>query len=263
MADKHATISEDNGIITVTFDRQEKLNAISPQITATLWEAANALADRDDLRCMVIAAKGRYFTAGIDLAAATGSRPGNPETQHLHPGWNFRRNYRTHHLLYDEFEAIEKPIIMAVQGTCLGAGVEMAMSCDLRFCTPRAEFAVPEVNLGVLAGSGGTSRLTRLVGVSWGKYLAMAGARVKAERALMMGLVNDIFPEETFLEDVYAFCRKMMDIPAETLGLAKLTIDIFADVQDRTVQRHIDRMANTGLANSEENLKRTARFKKR
>ena len=62
-----ATITEDGGIITVMVDRQDKLNAISPQVTATLWEAANALADRDDLRCMVIAAKGKYFTAGLDL----------------------------------------------------------------------------------------------------------------------------------------------------------------------------------------------------
>lgn len=241
----HATIIEDDGIITVMVDRQEKLNAYSHQVTETFWEAANALADRDDLRCMVIAAKGKYFTAGLDLSSPGGNRPGNPETMHQHPGWNFRRNYRSHHLLYDEFEAIEKPIVLAIQGICLGAGVEMGMSCDFRFCTPNAEFAVPEVRLGAIAGSGGTSRLTRLVGVSWAKYLAMAGMRVDAQRALMMGLVQDIFPDDTFLDDVYAFCRKMIEIKPEVLGLAKLSIDMYADVQDRTVQRHIDRLVVT------------------
>src|ERR1700691_4375041 len=134
-----AKITEDDGIITVTMDRQDKLNAISPEITRAYWTAANALADRDDLRCMVITAKGPYFTAGIDLANRSGNRPGNPETEHLHPGLNYRRNYRSHHQLYDEFEAIEKPIVLAVQGICLGAGVEMAASCDFRFCTPLAE----------------------------------------------------------------------------------------------------------------------------
>ena len=261
MSDKpHATITEDDGIITVMVDRQEKLNAYSPQVTETFWEAANALADRDDLRCMVIAAKGKYFTAGLDLAAGGGNRPGNPETEHLHPGWNFRRNYRSHHLLYDEFEAIEKPIVIAAQGICLGAGVEMAMSCDFRFCTPNAEFAVPEVQIGAIAGSGGTSRLTRMIGPAWAKYMAMAAMRVGAEQAKTIGLVHDVFPSETFLDDVYAFCRKMMTISPEVLGIAKLVIDMYTDVQDRTVQRHIDRLAVT--LTYEEFAKGAERFKK-
>ena len=134
----HATITEDDGIITVTTDRQGKLNAISPQVTEAYWEAVTRLEDRDDLRCMVITAKGKYFTAGLDLSGPGGNRPGNPETEHLHPGWNFRRNYRSHHLLYDEFEAVEKPIVLAVNGICLGAGVEMGGSCDFRFCMPEA-----------------------------------------------------------------------------------------------------------------------------
>ncbi len=239
----HASIDEQDGIITVTIDRQRKLNAISHEVTGLLWDAANALADRDDLRCLVITARGKYFTAGLDLSAPGGNRPGDPETQHLHPGWNFRRNYRSHHLLYDEFEAIEKPIILAAQGICLGAGVEMAASCDFRFCTPDAQFRLPEVQLGAIAGSGGTSRLTRLVGPAWGKWMAMAGMAVGAEQAKTIGLVHDVFPAETFLDDVYAFCRHLIGLPAEALGLAKLAVDIHADVHDRTVQRHIDRLA--------------------
>ncbi|HEV8297716.1 MAG TPA: enoyl-CoA hydratase/isomerase family protein [Acidimicrobiales bacterium] len=253
----HASIHEDGGIITVMIDRPEKLNAISAQVTAAFWEAANALADRDDLRCMVIAAKGKYFTAGLDLSAPGGNRPGDPATQHLHPGWNFRRNYRSHHLLYDEFEAIEKPIILAAQGICLGAGVEMAASCDFRFCTPNAEFRLPEVQLGAIAGSGGTSRLTRIVGPAWGKWMAMAAMPVGAEQAKTIGLVHDIYPEKTFLDDVYAFCRHLISLPAEPLGLAKIAVDIYADVHDRTVQRHIDRLAVfTTIADFEKSMKR-------
>ena len=240
----HCSITEDDGIITVTTHRPKKLNAISHEVTAAYWEAANALADRDDLRCMVITATGsKYFTAGLDLSKPGGNRPGNPETQHLHPGWNFRRNYRSHHLLYDEFEAIEKPIIMAVDGICLGAGVEMAASCDFRFCTPDSQFRLPEVQLGAIAGSGGTSRLTRLIGPAWGKWMAMAAMPVGADQAKAIGLVQDVFPAESFLDEVYAFCRHLMSIQAEALGLAKLTVDMYTDVQDRTVQRHIDRLA--------------------
>jgi enoyl-CoA hydratase/carnithine racemase len=229
-------------------------------MTAALWEAATALADRDDLRCLVITGTGRYFTSGIDLANPVGTRPGDPATEHTHPGWNFRRNYRSHHLLYDEFEAIEKPIILAAQGNCLGAGVEMAVSCDFRFCTPDTEFGVPEVHIGVLAGSGGTSRLTRLVGPSWGKWMAMAGKRVSAAQALQIGLVQAVFETDSFLPQVYDFCRELITIPSEVLGVSKIAVDIYTDVQDRTVQRHVDRLIVTGLMNSPEFKARTERF---
>ena len=132
--------------------------------------------------------------------------------------------------------------MLAAQGICLGAGVEMAMSCDFRFCTPDAEFGVPEVFLGAIAGSGGTSRLTRMIGPTWAKYMAMAGMRVGAEQAKTIGLVQDVFPSDAFLDNVYAFCRQMMTISPEVLGLAKLAVDIYTDVQDRTVQRHVDRI---------------------
>jgi enoyl-CoA hydratase len=256
----HAKITEPKpGIIQVTFDRPAKLNAISPQMTETLWEATRQLAVRNDLRVMVITANGRYFTAGIDLGAP---RSWAAEDENLHPGWNYRRGYRQHHLLYDEMETIEKPIVLAAQATILGAGVEMAMSCDFRFCTPQTEWGVPEVDIGVIAGSGGSSRLTRLVGPHWGKWMAMAGMRVGGEQAKTIGLVHDVYQAETLLEDVYRFCDKLISLPQEAIGLAKLAVDLAADVDDRGVQRHVDRLVNTTLVNSDAFKERTARFKK-
>jgi enoyl-CoA hydratase len=93
MTEKHAELVENGPILKVIFTREDKLNAISPQMTETLWAAARALATRDDLRALVITARGRYFTAGIDLAA----RP----TSGAVGGQEFRRQYREHHLLYD------------------------------------------------------------------------------------------------------------------------------------------------------------------
>src|SRR5690606_14453383 len=139
--------------------------------------------------------------------------------EHLHPGWSYRRGYRRHHLLYDEMETIEKPIVLAAQATILGAGVEMAMSCDFRFCTPQTEWGVPEIQIGVIAGSGGSSRLTRLVGPHWGKWMAMAGMRVGGEQAKTIGLVHDVYPAETLMEDVYRFCDKLISLPQEAVGL--------------------------------------------
>jgi enoyl-CoA hydratase len=261
-ADQVSITEPEAGIITVTVDRGERCNAITPEITEAYWYAVTVLAERDDLRCLVLTARGKYFTSGIDLEFGAGNRPANPDTAHLHPGWSYRRNYRSHHLLYDEMEAVEKPIIMAAQGIVLGGGVEMAASCDFRFCTPRAEWGLPEIHLGALAGSGGTTRLTRLIGPHWAKWMAMAGQRVSAEEALRIGLVHRIMEEDRLLDEVYAFCRQLIAIRAEALGLAKIVVDIAADVHDRTVQRHVDRIANSQLSNgSPEILERTARFR--
>ncbi|MEQ8936531.1 MAG: enoyl-CoA hydratase/isomerase family protein [Amphiplicatus sp.] len=254
-------VTEQDGLLTVTLTRPAKLNAINPEMTEILWSAARALGDRDDLRCMLIAAEGRFFSAGVDLREGAGTRQGDPATRHQHPGWALRRNARDHHLLYDEFEALEKPIVLAAHAHCFGGAMEMAMSCDFRFCTPEAEWKLPEIELGVIAGSGGSSRLTRLMGPGWAKYMAMAGMGVRGEQAKAIGLVHDVFPAESFHAEVQAFCRRLISLPAEALGLAKLSVDLSEDVSDRNAQRHIDRIINASLSGSPDNLRLTERFR--
>jgi enoyl-CoA hydratase len=235
----HARTEEADGILTVVLDRDAKLNAISPQITEVLWTAVRDLAARDDLRALVITAAGRYFSAGIDLGAPSPLSAGGD-------GGAFRAVYRRHHLLYDEFEAVEKPVVLAAQGPCLGAGLEMACSADFRFAAEGARFQLPEVSLGVIAGSGGTSRLTRLVGPHWGKWMAMAGRSVDAQQAWTMGLVHEVFPAEGFAAAVHERVREIVALPAEALGAAKLAVDLVAEV-DRGTARDIERLVNTHL----------------
>jgi enoyl-CoA hydratase/carnithine racemase len=241
----------EGGVITVTIDRESKRNAISPQVTQALWDAVRALATQDDLRCLVITAVGTYFTAGLDLAAASQAREAAANTPpRQQPGWAYRRDYRQHHQLYDEIEAIEKPVVLAAQGTCLGAGVEMALSCDFRLCTPIAEWGLPEVSLGVIPGSGGASRLARVVGPAWAKYLTMTGKRIGAELAERIGLVHQVFPVATFEAEVMAFARRFVELPAEAVGMAKLAVDLATDVTDRAAQRQVDRLINTNLTSA-------------
>jgi enoyl-CoA hydratase len=235
----HARTEQADGILTVVLDRDAKLNAISPQITEVLWSAVRELGERPELRALVITAVGRYFSAGIDLrAAASASAAPN--------GTEFRANYRRHHLLYDEMEAIEKPVVLAAQGPCLGAGLEMACSVDFRFAAESASFRLPEVGLGTIPGSGGTSRLTRLVGPHWGKWMAMAGRGIDAAQALDIGLVHEVFPDEGFHSAVHDRVREIVALPAEALGAAKLAVDMVAEV-DRRTARDIERLANTHL----------------
>ena len=247
MSDQPATVTERDGVLTVTLNRPEKLNAINLALSQVLDEATRRFGDDEDLRVMVITGTGRYFCAGLDISdtgqAERREFEGPQPTKTLQ-----RRKYRQrHHELHDELEKIEKPIILAAQGPCLGLGLEMAASCDFRFCTPETHFGLPEGRrLGVLAGSGGTSRLTRLIGPHWSKWIGMAGKYVDAEMALRIGLVHEIYPAEEFMDRVDAFARELMEISSEALGIAKLTIDL-CTAEDREKSRQIEWIANSSL----------------
>lgn len=247
----HTRVDESDGILTITFTRDDKLNAISPEMTDTLWAGADRLARDEELRVLVLAAEGRFYTAGIDLTAPSPSDA--PDYR------EFRRRYARHHALYDAFEAVEKPVILAAQGPCLGAGLEMAGSVDFRFASPDAYFQLPEVALGTIAGSGGTSRVTRLVGPAWGKWLAMANQKVTAERALAIGLVHDVHPADELAARVHEFAVGLTRLPDQALGAAKLAVDMVADT-DRRTARDIERVVNTSLIFGEEYAAARDRF---
>lgn len=252
--------SVDDGILTMTFTRPEKLNAVSPGMLDALRDAVAELAESEELRVLVIAAEGRYFTAGIDIANM-GDR-GVTSTGATSPA-RLRRDYRKLHLLFDEMESIEKPIVLAAQGPCLGVGVEMSGSCDFRLASTTAAFGLPEVpNLAVIPGSGGVSRITRLIGPHWGKWLAMAGETVDAQLALTMGLVHAVYPVEEFSDRVAAFARKLANLPPEAMGVAKMAVDTAASV-DRQTARDFDRFANTLLILSDEHKSMAQAFNAR
>jgi enoyl-CoA hydratase len=257
----HAEISEEGGVLTVTLTRAEKLNAISEEMTAVLWEAVAAVRDREDLRVLVITGQGRYFSAGIDLNSPTG-RGGDVSADAPAAGAIFRNRYRRHHLLYDEIEAVEKPVILAAQGPCLGAGLEMAVSCDFRLASSTAVFHLPEVGLGTVPGSGGASRTTRLVGPHWAKWLAMAGEEVDAEMARSIGLVHAVYPPEVFGDRVRQFAARLAELPREAMGLTKLAVDAAVTV-DRGTAREIERLSNSAIIFSRDFQSRLAAFTSR
>jgi enoyl-CoA hydratase len=146
---------------------------------------------------------------------------------------------------------VEKPVVMAIHGSCLGGALEMACSCDFRLAAQSASFGLPEIRLGVLPGSGGTSRLTRLVGPANAKWLVMAGQDINAERASQMGLVQAVWADEEFDQRSREFCVELAALPQEATAMAKIAIDTVADL-DRTGARQVERIANTFLTRSDE-----------
>jgi enoyl-CoA hydratase/carnithine racemase len=247
MSDTLDALREDkDGVAIVTLNRPQKLNAINPQMRAVIAQAVEDLRDRDDLRVLLIKSTGRYFTAGVDIVgmADPNAEPetGDREQRMLH----IRRGYRMGHKLHDEMESIEKPIVAAIQGPCLGLGVEMTGSMDFRLATENAQFGLPEIDIGVIAGSGGTSRFTRLCGIGWSKWLSVAGEKINAQQAMMAGFVQAIYPVETFEQEVWEFCMRLQTRPAEVQGVAKLAVELCYDL-DKENARHVERIVNTPL----------------
>jgi len=231
-----------DGILTLTLNRPAKRNALTIDMRQAIFDAVDDLRDRDELRVLLIRANGAFFTAGIDIVEH--QRHFSPERSTQ----EFRRDYRRNiHRHFDEMEAVEKPIVMAINGPCLGLGVEMAGAVDFRLASTDARFALPEVDLGMIAGSGGTSRIVRLCGVGWAKWLGMAGEEMDAGTALAAGLVQAVWPVKDFDSRVWDFCHKLAGKPADALGVAKLAIDLCKDL-DRGGGRTVERIANTPLA---------------
>jgi enoyl-CoA hydratase len=240
MTTPYARREDRDGVAVVTLDRPDKLNAINIAMRETIFQAVDDLREREDLKVLLIRAEGRYFTAGIDIIEHHEVTPKNRTMQ------RFRRDYRRNiHQFIDEMESVEKPVVMAIQGPCLGLGLEMSGAVDFRLASENASFGLPEVEIGTIAGSGGTSRITRLCGVGWAKWLGM-GERMNADEARIAGLVQKVWPMDKFEEEVWAFCQRLANRPSDVLGVVKLAVELCYDL-DRTGGRHVERIANTPL----------------
>jgi enoyl-CoA hydratase/carnithine racemase len=254
MEESHALLERDGAVLILTLNRPEKLNAIDREIEGVIAQAASDL-DRDDaLRVLLIQARGRFFSGGFDLNGRLSDR-------HDDGGIATRRWYREIHALFDGFEVAEKLVVAAVHGPCLGGALEMALSCDFRLVSSDAYFQLPEIDLGVLPGSGGVSRLTRLVGPGWARWLVM-GERIDADRAREIGLVHEVYPAGVFSTRVRGFVERLAALPAEAVALGKLAIDA-CERTDRATGRDIERISNSLLLGSEDYRARVDAAKRR
>lgn len=239
----HLLTEEDGGILIATLNRPEKLNAITPQMMALFETALHHFRDTPELKVMLIRASGRYFCSGADLRSGGSVAP-------QRSGSGIRENHRLRlngmHRIYDEMEHIEKPIVVAHHAMCVGGGLEMSLSCDFRLAAKSASYAFPEGKFGVLPASNGVSRLARIIGTHWTRYLIMANLPASAAKAEIMGLVHEVYPDETFAEDAMNFCRHLAKQNGEQMGTAKIAIELAHDV-GLAQARNVERMANSVL----------------
>jgi enoyl-CoA hydratase len=239
----HLLTEERDGILIATLNRPEKLNALSRELLQLLEAALHRFRDTPEIKVMLIRSTGRYFSAGADLRSADPKFFPNSGS-----GIRERHRLGLHgmHRIYDEMEAVEKPIVVAHHAICVGGGLEMSMSCDFRLAAKSASYAFPESKMGVLPASNGVSRLTRLCGPHWARWLVMADMPATADLAFTMGLVHQVYPDETFEEDVMRFCRHLTGRNSEHMGAAKIAIEMATDL-GAAQARNVERMANSSL----------------
>jgi enoyl-CoA hydratase len=239
----HLLTEEQDGILVATLNRPDKLNALSAATMQLFEQALSRFRDTPELKVMLVRSTGRYFCAGADM------RGGSPNAQPRTASGireNHRRGLNNMHRIYDEMEHVEKPIVGAIHAPCVGGGLELMLSCDFRLAAKSASFAFPEGLFGVLPASNGVSRLTRICGPHWARWLIMGNQKADAERALIMGLVHDVLPDEAFAEAALDFCRHLTQQDGEQMAAAKIAIEL-ASVVGRDAGRHIERMANSAL----------------
>ncbi|MFH1081532.1 MAG: enoyl-CoA hydratase-related protein [Pseudomonadota bacterium] len=210
----------EDGVAIITFNRPKALNAMNSPTMKELYEAVSICEQDDAVKAIILTGAGdKAFVAGADISEMANRRP-QEATIFMELG------HKTLRML----ETLSKPSIAAVNGFALGGGAEIAMACDMRFCSEAARFGVPEILIGLIPGWGGTQRLARLVGVGRAKEMVLTGGQIDAKRAYEIGLVNKIFPIEQLMEETKKFARKFATLPSFSLKMAKHAINFGYDL---------------------------------
>ena len=187
---QHITLSLEEPLALITINRPEKHNAISLATLEELHSAVDRAAGDERIRVIgVTGAGGRAFASGSDLSEVA-DRDLKKGMEPIVQG------------LAAKLEACPKVTIAAIDGICMGGGLEIALGCDLRICTPESRFATPEGKLGIIPGGGATARLPRLVGKGWALEMLLMGEHMTAAQAFQMGLVTRLVESGSLLAEV-------------------------------------------------------------
>ncbi len=207
-------LKDDVAIVTV--DRPKQLNALDATVLDALEE--QLVAASKQARAIVLTGEGKAFVAGADISAMQAMGPDEA-----------RAFSRRGHALMDRIEQLDAPVIAAVNGFCLGGGLELALACDLRVASTRAVFGVPEVTLGVIPGFGGTQRLSRVCGLGPALDLVLTGRKIDAEQALAFNLVTHLVAPEELMAQATELAQTIASAGPLAIQLAKATTRRGAD----------------------------------
>ena len=205
-------VSLEDKIAHLVLKRPEAYNTMIPELWQELPEIVRTLDEAGDARAIVISSTGKHFTAGMDLAVFTS---GNGDARDAEPGRrraNLRRDILRLQQTFSCLDRARMPVLAAVQGGCIGGGVDMISACDIRYCSEDAFFCIQEINIGMTADVGTFPRLPQLIPQGIVRELAYTGRRLSAREALEVGLVNRIYPtHEALIAGVLGTAREIAE----------------------------------------------------
>ncbi len=242
----------EGGIALVTLNRPQALNALNDELLEALDRTFADLAHDHTVRAVILTGEGKAFVAGADIRAMANMTP--PQAR------EFALKGQAVLTRIADFDAV---VIAAVNGFALGGGCELAMACDIRIASERAKFGQPEVGLGIMPGFGGTQRLPRLVGRGHARQMLFTGEVIAADRALQIGLVQEVVAPEALLERCTQIARLIASRGPMAVLLCKQAVNIGIEVDlEKGLQTEAALFGET-FATSEQKEGMTAFLEKR
>ncbi len=217
---KNILIENNQGLNTVRINRPAALNALNPEVLSELCTFFHEVNKNSEIRAVVITGAGdKAFIAGADIAAMK-NMTSIEAKQFCDLG----------HRVMKQIQNAHKPVIAAVNGFCLGGGLELALSCDFIYASENAKLGLPEANLGIFPGFGGTQRLPRLIGKNKAKELIFTARMLSAADALSWGIVNKVTAPADLLKEVETTAREIMKKGPVAIQLAKQSVNEGTDL---------------------------------
>ena len=205
---------DSQGILKITLNRPEKLNALNNDVLQNLENALTDAKKNKKIKAVLITGKGKAFCAGADI-----SRLAQCDAT---TGYTFAQDGQR---VFQLFENLGKPSLSAINGYAFGGGCELAIATTLRIASSKAQFGQPEVKLGVIPGYGGTQRLARLIGKGRAMDLCLTGRFINAETALQWGLVTGVYEPSELIEKAYELLQGLVSLAPLAIGSIMECID--------------------------------------
>jgi enoyl-CoA hydratase len=244
-----------DAVLTLTLNRPDRLNAWHREMIGELRALADELTQATDVRVLVITGAGRAFSAGEDVGGMQALAEADTRV--------YRALARQVHSVFDTLEELELPVVAAINGVAAGGGLELALACDIRIASDAARVGLPENNVGLIPGSGGISRLVKLVGLARAKEIVLLrGDMLSARDALDLGLVHRVVPTAEFSAEVEAVAARLAGKAPLALGLAKLALNRAANM-GWGEGRDIERLAQSVLLPTQDHLEGVAAFREK
>jgi len=229
MSADHVLYNITNNYAQITLNRPEAKNAFSPEMIRMWREYLEAAKNDDQVKVVIVTGKGDTFCSGGDIREMAEGKLRS---------WDMKKFlWDGVHRIALTLEDLDKPVIAAINGAAMGAGLDMALMCDMRVCSSQAKLAESYIPLGLVPGDGGAYFLPRLVGTAKALELFLTADRISPEEALQMGIVNRVVPHEKLMEETILLAEKIASKPLQAIRMMKRAV---YQAQTSTLRSHLD-----------------------